>query len=315
MPNQEQTSLSLLIPCFNEDKSIEAFYNEATQAISEIKDPLDYRLIFIDDGSTDNTLKILQELSKNDDHVNYICFSRNFGKEAAMLAGLQASNSEFTAMLDADLQHPPSLIPQMFNAMQNENTDCVAMVRTRKGDSHLRSFFTRFFYKIINKLTDIEIIDGVGDFRMMNRKYVNALLQLQERNRFLKAMYPWIGFNTKQLEYENVQRTLGETKWSFKQLFIYSWNGIIGSSSKLLSIASIFGTITCFFALLIIVFAIVRKLFWGVSVDGWTTLVSLIAFFSGIQLFTIGILGQYLAKTYNEVKQRPHYLIKETHLR
>jgi glycosyltransferase involved in cell wall biosynthesis len=228
-----------------------------------------------------------------------------------MLAGLREATGQYVVLLDADLQHPPSFIPQMLEAVNSGEYDCAGMLRTRTGDSIIRSFFSRCFYRIISKLTDMEITNGAGDFRLMSRLYVEAILALGERNRFSKGIFPWIGFKTKWFEYENIQRAAGETKWPFRKLFLYSMDGIIGFSSKLLSIASFCGTLAFLTSLTVIIFSVIRKLAWGVPVDGWTTLVCIISFFGGIQLFTIGIFGQYLEKISDEVKKRPHYLIRE----
>jgi glycosyltransferase involved in cell wall biosynthesis len=265
----------------------------------------------VDDGSTDGTLAVLKTFAGQDSRIHYISFSRNFGKEAAMLAGLREASGQYIVMLDADLQHPPLCIPKMLGAVMSGEFHCAGMVRTRTGDSFIRSFFSRWFYRIIQKLTDMEMIDGAGDFRLMSRAYVDSVLSLSERNRFSKGIFSWVGYKTKWFDYNNVQRAAGETKWAFKKLFLYSLDGIIAFSSKLLSIASICGTFAFLLSLVFIIVFVTRKLVWGVSVDGWTTLVCIVLFFSGIQLFTIGILGQYIAKIYTEVKQRPHYVVKE----
>jgi glycosyltransferase involved in cell wall biosynthesis len=270
-----------------------------------------FECIFVDDGSKDNTMEVLRNLAAQDSRVHYISFSRNFGKEAAMLAGLRAARGEYIAMLDADLQHPPSLIPKMYEAISSGECDCAAAIRTRKGDSPARTFFARCFYRLTKKLSGIEIIDGAGDFRLMTRRYVEAIISLAERNRFSKGIYPWIGFKTKWIEYENVERAAGNTKWSMSALFAYSLDGIIAFSTKLLGLASIAGILSFGISLLLFVLLVIRKLFWGVSVDGWTTIVCFIVLFGGLILMGIGILGQYLAKIYTEVKQRPHYIVKE----
>jgi glycosyltransferase involved in cell wall biosynthesis len=305
--------LSIIVPCFNEEASIPLFYQEMFNILASVKGQAEaeFGFVFVDDGSKDNTLNILRELAAKDSRVHYISFSRNFGKEAAMLAGLEAAQSEYSMMLDADLQHPPSLIPQMLQEAVNEKYDCVVAKRNRKGDSFLRVFLAKCFYRIISMLAGINVVDGAGDFRLMTNAYVKAILKLEERNRFSKGIYPWIGFRTKYIEYENVERIAGATKWSFFKLFSYSLDGITAFSTKLLSLASIMGIISSFISIVLFIMLIIRKLFFGVDVDGWTTIVCLIVFFSGSILLSIGILGQYLAKVYTEVKQRPQYIVKE----
>jgi glycosyltransferase involved in cell wall biosynthesis len=269
-------------------------------------------LIFIDDGSKDTTLKILRQMANNDIRVHYISFSRNFGKEAAMLAGLQAARGTYTVVLDADGQDPPALIPQMLEAVASGEYDCAGTRRiNRAGEPPVHSFFARRFYRIMGKLTDIDILDGTRDFRLMNRRYMDALLTLPERNRFSKGIFPWIGFNTKWFEYENIVRTKGGTKWSFWKLMAYSLDGITAFSSKPVAIVSVLGIVLFMIALAVIIFIIIRKLVYGDPVAGWASTICIILFCSGIQLFTMGILGQYIAKTYTETKQRPHYIIRE----
>jgi len=301
--------LSLVVPCFNEEAAIPLFFDEAVKICTPISGQ--FELIFIDDGSRDNTLNLLHRLVNQDKRVHYISFSRNFGKEAAMFAGLQAARGEYIVLLDADLQHPPSLIPQMLEQIKGGEYDCIAAKRTRKGDPPLRSFFSKYFYRVLSILTGIETTDGVGDFRLMTKTYVDAILQLEERNRFSKGIYPWIGFKTKSIEYENVARIAGATKWSFFKLFSYSLDGIIAFSTKLLSFASLIGIISFFLSFVLFILFVIRKIFFDVPVDGWTGIVCLIVFFSGVILLSIGILGQYIAKMYTEIKHRPHFIIKE----
>jgi glycosyltransferase involved in cell wall biosynthesis len=303
--------LSLVVPCFNEETTIPLFYREAISILIAMKIAKEFEFIFVDDGSKDHTLNVLRELIRKDNRVHYISLSRNFGKEAAMLAGLQTAQGEYVAMLDADLQHPPSFIPKMLEVVISGEFDCAGMKRTRTGDSFIRSVFSRCFYHIMQKLTNMEITDGMGDFRLMSRSYVDAILLLNERTRFSKGIFPWIGFKTKWFEYENVQRVAGKTKWPFKKLFLYSSDGIIAFSSKLLSLSAIMGTICFTFSLCLLVFLILRNLIWGVPIDGWTTIVCLIVLFGGILLLALGIMGQYIAKIYTEVKQRPHYIVRE----
>jgi glycosyltransferase involved in cell wall biosynthesis len=308
----EKTYLSLVIPCFNEEVAIPLLYTEALKVCSTIKPENEFECIFIDDGSKDKTLEVLRCLAQKDKRVHYISFTRNFGKEAAMLAGLQAASGGYVVTLDADGQDPPALIPQMLEALETGEFDCVGTRRiTRTGEPALRSFFARSFYTLMKKITDIEIVDGARDFRLMNRNYVDAVLSLPERNRFSKGIFPWVGFRTKWFEYENIERKAGETKWSFWKLLLYSLDGIIAFSSKPLAIASFMGVLLFLAAIAFMFVIIIRKIIWSDAVDGWTSTACIILFCSGIQLFTIGILGQYLAKTYTEVKQRPHYIIRE----
>jgi len=302
--------LSLVIPCYNEEKVLPQVFADVIKICESINES--FELIFIDDGSKDATLKILKSLARNDTRVHYISFSRNFGKEAAMLAGLQAARGTYTVVMDADGQDPPSLIPQMLEAAASGEYDCAAARRVnRKGEPPVRSFFARRFYRIMGKITNIDIVDGARDFRLMNRRYVDALLVLPERNRFSKGIFPWIGFNTKWFEYENIARKTGGTKWSFWKLVAYSLDGIIAFSSKPMAIVSVLGIVFFIIALAVIIFIVIRKLLYGDPVAGWASTICIILFCSGIQLFTTGILGQYIAKTYTETKQRPHYIIRE----
>jgi glycosyltransferase involved in cell wall biosynthesis len=294
----------------NEEISIPLFYEEAVKMCVSINGQ--FEIIFVDDGSSDNTLKILQQLANQDLRVHYISFSRNLGKEAAMLAGLQAAQAKYIAILDVDGQDPLSLIPQMLEAVASGECDCAGTRRiNRIGDPPIRSFFARCFYALMRKIAETEVVDGARDFRLMNRNYLEALLILQERNRFSKGIFPWIGFKIKWFEYENIERLAGNTKWSFWRLFLYSLDGIIAFSSKPLAIASVMGVLLFIVALSFIAFVIIRKLIWGDPVSGWASTTCIILFCSGIQLFTIGILGQYVAKIHTEVKHRPQYIIRE----
>jgi len=309
-PSDNNIFLSLVVPCYNEEASITLFYEEAVKMRAQVNEQ--FEIIFVDDGSRDNTLNILRRLVSQDNRIHYISFSRNFGKEAAMLAGLQAARGDYIATLDADGQDPLSLIPEMLEAVVSGEYDCAASRRVdRAGEPPVRSFFARCFYALMKKITDIEIISGARDFRLMNRKYLEALLTLPERNRFSKGIFPWIGFKTKWFEYENIKRTAGKTKWSFWTLFLYSLDGIIAFSSKPLAIASVFGILLFIMSLSLIIFIVIRRIVWGDPVDGWASTICIILFCSGIQLFTTGVLGQYIAKTYTEVKQRPQYIIRE----
>jgi len=306
----EAVYLSLVMPCYNEEKALSQVYADTVNVCESINKP--FELIFIDDGSKDTTLNIIRQIASNDTRVHYISFSRNFGKEAAMLAGLQSAQGTYTAVLDADGQDPPELIPKMLEAVESGEYDCAGTRRiNRKGEPFVRSFFARCFYRVMKKFTDVTVVDGARDFRLMNRKYIDALLSLTERNRFSKGIFPWIGFNTKWFEYENIARTAGRTKWSFWKLLTYSFDGITAFSSKPIVIVSVLGIIFFMVALAAIIFIIIRKLAYGDPVAGWASTICIILFCSGIQLFTIGILGQYIAKTYTETKQRPHYIIRE----
>lgn len=276
---------------------------------------IDYEILFIDDGSVDDTLKIIKEVSRKHDKVKYISLSRNFGKESAIYAGLKNSTGDYAVIMDADLQDPPSLIPDMLYAIEKEGYDCVGSRRVnRKGEPPIRSFFARLFYKIINKISDAKIVDGARDFQMMTRKVVDAILSIKEYNRFSKGIFGWVGFKKKWLEYENIERAAGETKWSFWKLFIYAIQGIIAFSTTPLVIASVFGMLCCVFAALMLIFIVVKTLIFGDPTSGWPSLVCIILLLSGLQMFFIGVLGQYLAKTYLETKRRPIYLVSETNI-
>lgn len=306
--------MSLIVPCYNEEQSLPYFW-EQTAAVMAQMDYLDFEVIFVDDGSRDGSLDYLRTLAKQDQRVKYISFSRNFGKEAAMFAGLEHARGDYAAVMDADLQDPPALLEQMYRAVTQEGYDSAATRRvTRKGEPVIRSFFARLFYKIINKMTDVEIVDGARDFRLMNRKFLNALLELRERNRFSKGLFGWVGFKTKWLEFENVERVAGETKWSFWKLFRYSIEGIVAFTTLPLVLASSVGFGMCMLALCSTVFIVVRKLLFGDPVSGWASTASIITFIGGIQLFFMGVFGQYLAKAYTEIKNRPLYIVAETNL-
>ena len=312
MISENKKLISIVIPCYCEEESIPAFWDEICKTTNTMSH-VNFEFLFIDDGSKDNTLKILRMLSKKDSRIRYISFSRNFGKEAAMYAGLQKSKGDFVAIMDADLQDPPSLLPEMLATVESGEYDCAASRRvTRKGEPRIRSFFAKIFYKIINKISEADIVDGARDFRLMSRKMVDAIIQVGEYNRFSKGIFGWVGFKTKWLEYENIERRQGETKWSFWKLLVYSLDGIVAFSSMPLYIASVLGILLCLFAFLAIIFVIVRQLIWGGSAYGWPSLVCIILLLSGVQLFAIGILGQYLSKTYLEVKKRPIYIVNET---
>lgn len=303
--------ISLVVPCYNEEQALPFLYDEIKKVANEMPD-LEFEFIFINDGSKDKTLAIIKSLQDDDSRVHYVSFSRNFGKEAGIYAGLKAATGDYVALIDADLQDPPSLLKEMYHILTTEDYDCVATCRLdRKGEPALRSFFAKQFYKLINKISDTEIVDGARDFRLMSRQMVDAILDLSEYNRFSKGIFGWVGFNTKWLAYENVERVAGETKWSFIGLFFYSIEGIIAFSTRPLYIASAFGILFCLIAFIMICFIIVKTLIFGESVQGYPSTLCIIFFIGGIQLFCLGILGQYLSKTYLETKRRPIYIIKE----
>mgnify|MGYP000792057956 CR=1 FL=1 len=304
--------ISLIIPCYNEEESLKYLFEElknVTQKMSEYE----FEFLFINDGSKDNTLAVLKEYAQADSRVVYLSFSRNFGKEAAMYAGFCNAKGDYVAVMDADMQDPPSLLPEMAAYIESGEYDSVATRRvTRKGEPPIRSFFARQFYKLINKISDADVVDGARDFRLMTREMVDAIIEIGERNRFSKGIFGWIGFRTKWLPFENRERIAGETKWNFWGLFKYSIDGIVNFSQVPLSIASFMGIFFTFAAFVAIIVIMVRKFIWGDPVSGWPSLVCIITFIGGIQFFCMGIIGQYLAKTYVEVKRRPHYIIGET---
>ena len=304
--------ITIIVPCYNEQEALPLFYKEITKVSKKMK-KVDFEYLFINDGSKDNTLSVLKDLAKKDKKVRFISFSRNFGKEAAMYAGFENATGDYVAVMDADLQDPPALLPEMLDAIETEGYDSVATRRvTRKGEPPIRSFFARMFYKIINKISNADIVDGARDYRLMNRKMVDSIISMTEYNRFSKGIFGWVGFNTKWLEFENVERVAGETKWNFWKLFIYSLEGIVGFSTMPLQIASVLGMLFLLLSFIVIIFVIVKTLLFGDPVAGWPSLVCIIFFVSGVQLFCIGIIGQYLSKTYLETKNRPIYIVKET---
>jgi len=306
--------ISVVVSCYNEEKALPLFYEEMERVRKkDFEGIVEFEYIFVNDGSKDNTLKIIKELNQKDPKVRYISFSRNFGKEAAMYAGLEAAEGDYVTLMDADLQDPPALLKQMYDAIKNEGYDSVGTRRvTRKGEPPIRSFFARMFYKIINKMSNIEMVDGARDYRLMKRQVVDSIILLKEYNRYSKGLFSFVGFDTKWIEYENVERVAGETKWSFWKLFKYALEGITAFSTTPLIFSSIVGLIFCLVAFIAIIFIIVKTLVYGDPTAGWPSMACIIVFVSGIQLFTIGIIGQYLSKTYLEVKKRPIYIIKET---
>lgn len=309
---EHNITISLVVPCYNEAQAIPVFYKEAHTVLEKMELSQSAEFIFVDDGSADETLCVIKDLCQKDARVHFVSFSRNFGKEAALYAGLQKASGSYTAVLDADLQDPPALLPQMLFALTDEGFDCAATRRTtRKNEPPIRSFFARMFYKIMARMSNVPVVDGARDFRLMTRNYKNAVLSLAEKNRFTKGIFPWVGFKTKWFSYENIERVAGKTKWSFWKLFLYSLDGIIGFSTKPLAFAAILGIFGILLAFMLIVFIIVRKLAFGDPVQGWASLVCIILFVGGLQLFTTGIAGLYLAKIYIEVKDRPLYIIRE----
>ena len=302
--------LSLIVPCFNEEEALPYFYQEATKVVEDMN--VDYELLFINDGSKDETLNIIRRLSKEDEHVHYVSFSRNFGKEAAMYAGFSNASGDYVAVMDADLQDPPSLLPQMLEIIESGEYDSVATRRvTREGEPRLRSWFARKFYQLINMISDVDIVDGARDFRMMKREMVDSIVAMGEYNRFSKGIYGWVGFRTYWLPYENIERVAGETKWNFWKLFKYAINGIIDYSQVPLAIASFFGIFVTIISFIMIVFIMLRKIIYGDPVQGWASTICVITFFGGIQTLFIGIVGQYIAKIYLETKHRPLYIVSE----
>lgn len=306
--------ITVVVPCYNEEKALSPFFDAVTKVSQQIPD-VQFEYLFIDDGSKDGTLSKIQELEQQNPCVKYISFSRNFGKEAGIYAGLENATGDYVVIMDADLQDPPSLLPEMYHAVTKEGYDCIGSRRvTRRGEPPIRSFFARMFYKIINRMSDAEIVDGARDFQMMSRKVVNAILSMGEYNRFSKGIFGWIGFKKKWLEYENVERVAGETKWSFWKLFLYALDGILAFSTLPLVLSSVFGLICCLLAFVMIIVVIIRTLVFGDPTAGWPSLVCIILLLSGVQMLGVGILGQYLAKTYLETKRRPIYLVAETNL-
>lgn len=307
--------LSCIIPCYNEEAALPYFLQEIRKVADNMSTTfqLDFEILFINDGSRDKTLQILRQAAHEDKRIRYISFARNFGKEAAMYAGFQNCKGDYAAVMNADMQDPPSLLPEMYQALQSGEYDSVATRRvTRKGEPPIRSFFARCFYKLINSISDADIVDGARDFRLMTRQMVDAILSMTEYNRFSKGIFGWVGFRTKWLPYENVERVAGETKWSFWKLFLYSLEGITAFSTAPLAIASIAGILLCIVALLFVCVVLVKTLAFGDAVGGWPSMMCVILFLGGVQLFCMGILGQYLAKTYLETKKRPIYIVQET---
>ena len=304
--------VSIVVPMYNEQESLGILYQELNRVTDTIKD-YEFEYLFVNDGSKDNTLQEIQKLAAADERVHYVSFSRNFGKEAALYAGLSNADGDYIATMDADLQDPPSLLPQMLAMIERQDCDNVATRRVnRKGEPPIRSFFARCFYKLMRRLSTIDIADGARDYRLMSRAMVDSILSVSEYNRFSKGIFAWVGYETKWLEFENVERSAGETKWSFWKLVRYSIDGIINFSNTPLQISSYLGMILTIVSFIAIIVEVIRALVFGDPVAGWPSLVCIITFIGGIELFCMGIMGQYIAKTYMEVKRRPHYIIKES---
>ena len=311
MANSKKKLISIIVPCFNEEEALPLFYEEFTKVAKGFKQ--DYELILVNDGSKDKTLEVMQSLASKDKHVVYLSFSRNFGKESAMYAGLNNAKGDYVGFIDADLQHPPVLLNTMIEKLETGNYDCAACRRVdRTGDSKVRTWFARRFYKLINKISDAQMVDGAGDYRLMTRKMLNAVLSMSEYNRFSKGIFSWVGFETYWIEYENVDRVAGTTSWSFWGLVKYAVDGIVNFSNAPLNLATWMGLLFSFIAFLYLVFIIIKFAIYGDPVQGWATTICVILIIGGIQLFSIGVMGQYIGKTYMEVKDRPHYIISKT---
>ena len=311
---ESRKKISIVVPCYNEQEVVPMFYKELNNVINKLEN-VELELILVNDGSKDNTLKEFKELASQDERVKYISFSKNFGKEAAMYAGLEAATGDYIAIMDADLQDPPKLLIDMYNILETSDYDCVGTRRvTRKGEPKIRSFFAKIFYKLMRKISNMDIVDGARDFRLMTRQMKDAIISMQEYNRFSKGIFTWVGFKTKWLEYENIERAAGKTKWSFGKLFIYSLDGITAFSTFPLVIAALFGMLFCILAFIMILVIIFKTIVFGDPVSGWPSTICVILFVGGVQLFCTGIIGQYMSKTYLEVKRRPIYIVRESNI-
>ena len=304
--------ISVIVSCYNEEESLPLFYKEIDKLSKQMN--TDFEFIFVNDGSSDNTLKILKDLSKKDKRVKYVSFSRNFGKEAAMYAGLKHSTGNLVTLMDADLQDPPHMLIKMYEEIQNGYDQVGTRRVNRIGEPVIRSFFARRFYKLINKMSKVEMVDGARDYRLMKREVVDAIISLEEYNRYSKGLFSFVGFKTKWLEYENTKRVAGETKWSFWKLFKYAIDGIVAFTTVPLSISTILGIIMCLISFIAIVVIIIKTLIFGDPVGGWPSMACIVLLVGGINLFCIGIIGMYLSRTYLEVKKRPIYIVKETNM-
>lgn len=306
--------ISIVVPCYNEEPTLHILYNELNKVTAAMAE-YEFEYVFVNDGSRDKTLSILKEMASNDKKVKYVSFSRNFGKEAALLAGLKNAKGELVATMDADMQDPPALLPEMVSYVVSGEYDNAATRRvSRKGEPIIRSFFARMFYRVMRRITDIEIMDGARDYRVMNRQMVDSIIALQEYNRFSKGIFSWVGFETKWIEFENVERSAGETKWSFWKLLRYSIEGMVSFSDAPINMASWLGLIMTGVSVIALLFLFLRALIFGDPVAGWPSLACIMTFIAGIQLFVMGMMGQYVSKTYMEVKNRPHYIVKDSNV-
>ncbi len=304
--------ISIIVPCYNEEAAIDQFYKEASRISREMK-TAEFEFLFVDDGSRDDTLAKIEELHKRDERVRFVSFSRNFGKEAAMLAGLDYAKGDYVGIMDVDLQDPPELLPEMFSDLESGKYDCVAARRVnRKGEPPIRSFFARVFYKLINKMSKVEMVDGARDFRLMTRQMADAVKSMPEYNRYSKGLFSFVGFRTKWIEFQNVQRVAGETHWSFWKLFVYALDGICAFSTVPLVLAAVLGLVFCFVAFIMIIVIIIKTLAFGDPVGGWPSTICVVLMMGGLQLLALGVIGQYLAKTYLETKRRPIYIVRTT---
>lgn len=308
--------ISVIVPCYNEEKTIPLFLEEFNKSTKDLSKKVDFEILFINDGSKDNTFQIIKDFSKKDSRIKYISFSRNFGKESAIYAGLENASGDYITLMDSDLQDPPALLPEMYKAVTEENYDAVGTRRVnRKGEPIIRSIFSKLFYKIIDKLTDFKMVDGARDYVFMTRPVADAIISLKEYNRYSKGLFSFVGFNVKWIEYNNIQRVAGETKWSFWKLCRYALEGITAFSTVPLVLSSFIGLLFCLISFLLILVIIFKTLILGDPTSGWPSLVCIIFMVSGIQLFSLGIIGQYLSKVYLEIKQRPIYIVKETNIK
>lgn len=306
--------LSIIVPCYNEEEALPLFYAEIIKVLKKL--PCNYELLLVNDGSKDKTLDVMDKLSKKEKNIKYLSFSRNFGKEAAMYAGLNNAKGDYVGFIDADLQHPPVLLKEMLEKLESSEYDCAAARRVdRTGDSKVRTFFARTFYKIINKISDVKLMDGAGDYRLMKREMVDAILSMSEYNRFSKGIFSWVGFNTYWIEYENVDRVAGSTSWSFSGLVKYAMDGVVNFTNAPLDIATWAGLLFSLIAFIYLLVVVIKYAIFGDPVQGWATTICVILIIGGIQLFSIGVMGQYIGKTYMEVKNRPHYIISKTNIK
>ena len=316
---EREEKISVVVPCYNEQEVLHYFYNELVKVMDKMKSEteenaeINFEIIFVNDGSKDKTLEVIQKLAEKDERVKYLSFSRNFGKESAILAGFRHATGDYVCMMDADLQDPPNLLPKMYKILKdNKEYDSVATRRvSRDGEPPIRSFFARLFYKIMNKISDTELMDGARDYRLMSRQFVDSLLELKEYNRFSKGLFGWVGYKTKWIEYKNIERAAGETKWSFFKLLLYAIDGVVAFSTVPLAVVSLIGMLMLFVSVIVIILIIIKTLVFHDPTSGWPSLVCIITFIGGLQIFCLGVIGQYLSKTYLETKDRPRYIIQE----